>query len=208
MGKKRLDLVGQKFSRLEVIGDAGNEDTKSYWNCICDCGTVIRVVGSDLKNGHTKSCGCLSRDKASQRWKIHGQSESRLYTIWCAMLSRCYNTHNERYKDYGGRGIKVCDRWRHSFENFYADMGECLEGMTLERINNDGDYEPGNCRWATRLEQGSNKRNNDWLECKGNTKNLTQWARHLGIQQQTLWARLYRHGWSVERALTTPVRGK
>ena len=121
------------------------------------------------------------------------------------MLARCYNPKNKYYKNYGGRGVRVCERW-HIFENFYADMGDPPEGMTLDRKDNDGDYCKENCHWATREEQMNNMRNNVWYEYQGENKTLTQWARHLDMKVITLWSRLNVSRWSIERAFTTPVK--
>ena len=124
------------------------------------------------------------------------------------MLTRCTNVNDEHYELWGGRGIKVCDRWRTSFKNFYADMGDRPEGLSLDRIDNDGDYEPSNCRWATQKQQQNNRRNNTSLAFNGLTATMSDWADRLGISKVTLCARLTRYGWSVERALSTPAQFK
>lgn len=134
----------------------------------------------------------------------HGQSYTKTYVSWRQMWMRCSNPNVKQYQWYGARGIKVCDRWK-DFKNFYADMGNRPEGLTLDRIDNDGDYEPSNCRWATQQEQQRNRRDNVWLTLNGQTLTLTEWGRQLGISKVTLCARLTRYGWSVERALTTPA---
>jgi hypothetical protein len=199
----RLNLVGQRFGRLKVITDAGNKKQQSLWECLCDCGNTVKVTASCLRKGHTRSCGCLKTDIHT----IHGQArrglESRTYQVWEDIIRRCDNPKFKQYKDYGGRGIKIYLPWR-KFENFYKDVGDIPEGMTFDRIDNDGDYEPGNWRLATRKEQASNRRTNRWIEHKGETKTLTQWADYLGIAPTTLRARLNK--WSIERSLTAPVR--
>ena len=138
---------------------------------------------------------------------IHGQArrglESRTYQVWEDIIRRCDNPKFKQFKDYGGRGIKIYLPWR-KFENFYKDVGDIPEGMTFDRIDNDGDYEPGNWRLATRKEQASNRRTNRWIEHRGETRTLTQWADYLGIAPTTLRARLNK--WSIERSLTTPVQ--
>lgn len=136
----------------------------------------------------------------------HGMNGTPTYRSWQAMLTRCTNSNRAQFKDYGGRGIKVCERWL-KFENFLADMGERPDGTTLDRFpNKDGDYEPGNCRWASRVEQNRNTRSNLQLTFCGKTQLAAQWADELGIKRYTLYARLNHYGWTVERALTTPVR--
>lgn len=153
--KQRLSIQGEKFGRLTVIGFAYvNKYGCSVWKCRCDCGTELEAIGYKLRNGHTTSCGC-SR-------KHHGKSGTKLHNVWANMKYRCNNENMPYYKDYGGRGIKVCDEWQNSFQAFYdyvsklPHFGE--EGYSLDRINNDGNYEPNNVRWATQKEQNTNRR--------------------------------------------------
>lgn len=206
----RLDLVGKRFARLVVLADAGRithpcGSSHSIWLCRCDCGTETKVYGSALKNGNTKSCGCLLIDVATNRVRSHGKTGTPTYRCWQAMLSRCRNSNAACYANYGGRGISVCGRWLR-FENFAADMGAHPGlGYSIERINNDGNYEPGNCRWASRREQNRNKRTNVVLTLNGTTKLLKDWATDLGIDQASLRERLNK--WPLERALTQPKHG-
>lgn len=204
-----IDLTGRKFGRWTVQEFADRRGNHYYWNCVCDCGSARRVEGACLKSGSTKSCGCYKKEKIIERSTKHGQAcrgqITLIYLIWQAMLARCYNPKNKYYKNYGGRGVRVCERW-HIFENFYADMGDPPEGMTLDRKDNDGDYCKENCHWATREEQMNNMRNNVWYEYQGENKTLTQWARHLDMKVITLWSRLNVSRWSIERAFTTPVK--
>lgn len=164
----RLDLTGKTFNRLTVIEFAGKRGKKPFWSCRCICGTVREICRGDIVTGHTKSCGCLAREAcpppqsaANAPCSKHGHATrgkiSRTYHSWQAMKARCTNHRNHKYPLYGARGITVCERWLRSFENFLADMGERPEGHTLDRFpNNEGNYEPGNCRWATVTEQNRN----------------------------------------------------
>jgi hypothetical protein len=193
--------VGAVFNRLRVDGPPVSEGGVLFYPCRCECGNSLRVRSQDLREGNTRSCGCLQRERASEANTRHGKSHTSIHNIWMCMLARCENPKAEFYADYGGRGIKVCERW-HLFENFYADVGEPPPGLTLERRDNNGDYEPGNCTWATRQQQANNRRSNKPIEFAGKVMNQIQWERELGLREGQIYDRL-RRGWSVERALTT-----
>lgn len=153
------DLTGRRFGRLTVICRAKNsKHRKARWQCFCDCKNKKIVLSSDLVNGSTSSCGCLARELSVKRSSIHGMCGTPTYNSWRAAKERCTNKNNKHYDIYGARGIVMCDYWSSSFAAFYADMGDRPEGMTLDRINNDGNYEPFNCRWATHEEQVHNSR--------------------------------------------------
>ena len=193
-GPFRIDLSGQRFGKWTV----SNERFGADWKCICDCGTVKIIHSSSLKLGTSKSCGCSGKDWCT----THGMENTLVYNTWAQMLSRCRNPKSKMYKDYGGRGIKVYEKW-HKFEGFIEDMGEKPCGLTLDRIDVNGDYNPSNCRWASFKEQARNKRNTVYLDYDGQRKSLPEWAEIKGIKRRKLAQRLGA-GWTVERALTTP----
>jgi hypothetical protein len=208
-GRFAQDITGQQFNYWTVSGRAGTMEgkaKKALWHCACKCGTERILTGGDLRNGHSKSCGCYQKEVASKVNSTHGMGRSKEYAAWSAMMTRCTNSNAVNYADYGGRGIKVCDRWK-AFENFYADMGDA-NGLTLDRVDVNGDYEPNNCRWATRKEQGNNKRNNVVIEFSGERMTAMQWSERTGIGEGTIRKRI-RLGWPVERVLTEkPVIGR
>lgn len=207
-----IDRTGHRYGRLTVVSCAGSRNGRYNWKCRCDCGEECTASGLCLASGDTKSCGCLNAEKRIARSLRHGHSRrgdvASGYRTWLGMKQRCCNVRNKSYPHYGGRGIKVCDRWLESFENFLADMGPRPAGSSLDRIDNSGNYCPENCQWATRIEQGRNKRSNVLITWKGATKTLIEWSEETGIPYITLYTRLHREGWPIERALTKPVRRK
>ena len=172
------------------------------WNCLCDCGTERVVRGAYLRNGTSTSCGCFRREFSSVMNRTHGLSNSPEYAVWCSMHRRCRDKNCESYKNYGARGIMVCERW-DKFENFILDMGRRPGKLTLERKNNSLGYFPENCCWATSKVQGNNRRTNRLVEFNGKFKTITQWAQEIGLSSNALWKRI-KSGYSVCRALTEP----
>lgn len=200
-----IDIEGQIFGRLKVLAYAGKRGTRSHWYCLCECGNCSTPEVSCLRNGTTASCGCLGREHQRAATSTHKMSQTSIWQIWRGVKRRCLDPRVKGYKNYGGRGVKICSRWRESFENFYADMGDRPSRRhSLERRNNDGDYTPENCYWATDIEQHNNTRRSRFLEFQGKKQTITQWARELDINVATLYNRVKR-GWNTTRILTAPV---
>lgn len=205
------EMIGKKFGRLTVLERADDYMAKSGKReaavlCKCDCGNTKRLRASVLKNGNTRSCGCYRREASSMRNSTHGLSHSRIWNTWCLMIERCERENNKSYKNYGAKGIRVCDEW-HKFENFvaWAMTNGYDETLTIDRVDSSKDYCPENCRWADRKTQNNNTSRNHWITFDGQTKTMAQWSEITGISYAAIKSRLNKHGWSVERALTTPV---
>lgn len=202
------DLTGHRFGRLVVECRDGSIRAGAAWSCRCDCGGAVRVVGAKLSNGNTQSCGCLHREITSSRQQVnnrsHGMTGSAEYRTWNGIHQRCTNPARPGYRNYGGRGITICDRWL-SFENFFADMGPKPKGLSIERDDNDGPYEPGNCRWATAKEQSRNRRVTRFIETPQGPMMFSEACKVAGMTHRALDARL-RAGWTVEEAMTRPKR--
>lgn len=206
---KPLDIAGQRFGRLTAIALIRREAGKSYWSCQCDCGTTCEVVVTKLRSGHTKSCGCFQRDQTSKAKTTHGRrrrgQKDPTYEAWSQMVARCQCASSTRVERYIGRGITVCDRWRHSFDAFLADMGERPSAdHSLERKNNDLGYGPDNCCWATRIMQANNKRNTQRHEFRGQMMTIREMvlATDSKLKPATIRARITVYGWTTERALS------
>lgn len=202
--------VGKRYGRLVVVSLEYRTPRKGgrrvFAVCVCDCGRNKSVDLRKLRSGDTQSCGCSRGELISARKTRHGQSGSVLHRAWASMITRCENPRSASYARYGGRGIRVCRGWRESFEAFAADMGPRPTGASLDRIDNDGHYEPGNCRWATQQQQQRNRRTNFRLTFGGQTACVSEWAEKTGLRPDTLLCRL-KLGWSVEDALTVPNGG-
>ena len=206
-------IVGTKFGQLATLegvtfrltqpGEGGKVRRKPYYKCRCDCGKKLYVREDHLLNGTTKTCGCVKKKRRTRT--IHGMTNTRSYSAWHNMLQRCENPKHEKHSRYGGRGIKVCERWQ-SFPNFLEDMGECptITG-SIDRIDNNGDYTPENCRWATYKQQNNNRSDNCNFTYNGKTQSIQAWSEEYGINHQTLYNRLMTLGFSVEEALSAPT---
>ncbi len=183
-----------------------SKDLRLQWNVRCDCGTTRIVRGSSLSSGNTSSCGCLKREQATKNLppKTHGHTGSSEYSTWRTMIARCSNAKATGFARYGGSGIRVCQRWQHSFEEFLKDMGPRPEGMTLERKDNTKGYSPDNCIWATWFVQANNRRGNVRITHDGRTLSAAEWAQKFGINEYTIRSRL-RNGWTTKDALTKHV---
>lgn len=194
------DLTDHRFVRLLVIERAPNRGKRVYWLCRCDCGTVKEIRQDALRNGRASSCGCYQRDVVTK----HGMWDSPEYGVWDSMLQRCESMSHHAYSQYGGRGIKVCERW-HDFVAFYQDMyPKPSRWHSLDRIDNDGDYSPNNCRWATKKQQSRNRNDNHVLTYHGQERCVAEWAEICGMKASALFMRL-KSGWTVEETLEIPV---
>lgn len=200
----RKDIAGERFGMLLVLSYAfTNKNRKAVWLCQCDCGNKAHVAGSKLRQGSTQSCGCLKKRALQKMAFRHGQHKTRLYEIWSGMKKRCYNKNAVQYKDWGGRGIKVCKKW-HAFKAFYewAKANGYKDGLTIERINNDRGYSPNNCTFIPKAKQSRNRRNSIFLTHNGTTRTIAGWSRHLNIHRETIKRRINLN-WPIEKILTT-----
>lgn len=203
--KTRTNHAGRRFGRLVAIEPAESLNGKTTWLCKCDCGNSAVVRTYQLVSYRTMSCGCLrvsAAIRAGHANITHGKARTRAYRVWKGMRQRCFYEKAINFKDYGGRGITVCDQWNKSFQAFIDDMGSPEDGMQLDRIDHNGNYEPGNCRWVTPRTNSRNKRNNNLIEFNGVTRTITEWAAGLGITHQALHRRMNVLGWPKEKALS------
>jgi len=198
---------GAKFGRWTVVEYVEHDKNyKAIYLCVCQCGEIKKVCENNLKSGKSRSCGCLKRECSKKLMTTHDLSGHPIFSIWMGIKKRCTTPTAQNYKYYGGRGISFCKEWI-DFMNFYnwAICSGWEEGLSIDRIDNDGNYCPENCRWVTHIEQCNNTRKNLMLTASSKTQTLSQWARELSCSVQTLHSRI-RSGWDVEKALTTPIR--
>ena len=209
IGFEKKIKEGQRFGRLTAIRFIEKRfRSHEIWEFKCDCGSLKNLFVNNVKR-NTKSCGCLKHECLIQRNKeklsTHKLTNTSIHRAWASMKSRCLNKNHKSYSSYGGRGINVCNRWM-IFENFYQDMGERpSKNHSLDRVDNNGDYTPENCRWADRYQQQSNRRTNHYITFSGETMTIAQWSRKLQINTKTLATRILTLKWSYEDALTTPI---
>ena len=195
-GRKVIDVTGQKFGRLTVISRAENSKTGQVrWLCECECGNQTVVQGADLRRGRTKSCGCWNSEKNSKRSKTHGMTRSKIYRTWQGIKTRCFNQNNHKYSNYGGRGIAMFPEWINDFQKFYEYVSKLPhygeDGYSLDRIDNNGNYEPNNLRFATTKEQSLNQRRTIFVEYQGVMMTLMEAAELSGIPYKTLLDRYH-----------------
>lgn len=204
----RANLISQRFSKL-VVKEVARDSSRVRWKCLCDCGNWSIVSTDHLRSGHSKSCGCLNVARTRVMGKanrMHGHTAkgkpSATFYSWSGMRTRCENPKAKGYHNYGGRGIKICDRWKN-FSNFLADMGARPKGKQIDRIDNDGDYTPANCRWVTRIQQARNRRTNTHLTIDGETHTIVEWAEISGIPVNVVYLRLKNH-WPTNKLFKSP----
>lgn len=212
---KLIDLSGTQYGRLTVIERANDRidpqgSKRAYWLCKCTCGKEVEVLGASLRRGSTFSCGCLGMERRLEATLKHNLCKSKIYATWDRMKQRCVNSNSKSYKNYGARGIKVCDKWMLEFSAFYDDVSKLPHfgesGYSIDRIDVNGDYEPNNVRWANRETQANNTRTNRYVTYNGKRQTLAQWAREYNIQYKRFIARINDRGWDFKKALTTPVK--
>lgn len=204
---KFIDLTGKKFAMLTVVSRSENSSRgEARWNCVCECGNTTTVSGKNLKMGAVKSCGCLLR----RPHDTHHLSNTKLYRIWNAMLQRCNNKNYSAYKYYGAKGVSICKEWANNFLAFYewSIANGYSDELTIDRIDYNGNYSPDNCRWVDRKVQANNRTFCKMIEYNGKTQTLMQWCEELGLNYKRVHSRLYRLGWTFEKAISTPVKKK
>lgn len=202
LGRKYIDLVGKRFERLTVIKRIENRNGHPWWLCLCECGNFKEVSSNNLRNGSTKSCGCLKEEGNNLK---HGKCHDRIYDIYKAMIIRCEKEYSSGYKYYGERGISVCQEWKDSFQAFYdwSINNGYKENLTIDRIDTNGNYCPENCRWISMKEQNYNRRTSHKFEIDGVIYGMRELSSKIGISEQLIQSRLD-HGWTLDEILNTP----
>lgn len=206
---KLQNLVGKKYGRLLVIKRMKSVNGKAKWLCKCDCGNECVVYATSLKSGNTQSCGCYKRENAKKLYSTVRQNDKRLYAVWNGIKQRCTNPNNTAYHNYGGRGIKICNEWANNYKSFYdwAISAGYKKGKEIDRIDNNGNYEPDNCRFVDEETQANNKRNVRLYTINGITKSLSQWCKDYDLDYYMVRQRIYKLGWTIEDALNKPKHG-
>lgn len=211
-GRSVRDLTGQRFGRLVAVSceirTMASGQKRAYWSCVCDCGETKTIPSASLVTGCSNSCGCFRREFIGRTHKKHGMSGSRLYNIYGGMVSRCHNTADKDYKNYGNRGITVCVEWLADRSTFFGwALANGYSGnLSIDRVNNNKGYSPDNCRWATTVEQSRNKRQNVFIKIKEEVKTTAEWSKDYHIDPSTIWHRISM-GWDPVDAVTKPIRG-
>ena len=205
-----VDLTNKTFGRLTVLHKAESVSGRTMWLCRCECGNIKAIEAYSLKIGETQSCGCLQREVQGNLARTHGLANTPLYRKFRRMHDRCYNTNSKSYKNYGGRGIKICAEWLKDFTQFYnwALQNGYSPELSIDRIDNNKGYSPENCRWVNKTVQSNNRRTNHFLEFNGERHTLAEWETITKISQDVIYARMVKLHWSVEKALATPVRAQ
>jgi hypothetical protein len=212
---KKLNIIGEKYNKLLVVEEVEQKGNNRMFKCLCDCGNTTIVAMNNMRSGKIVSCGCNKREKTILRSTTHNQRHTHLYEVWKSMKQRCYNPKLKAYKNWGARGIEVCEEWRNNFQAFYDwsyDNGYTIDNhkkgekikLTIDRINVNGNYEPTNCRWVERSVQSRNRRVNKIISYKNEEHCLVEWCEILNISYRTTMGRL-RRGWSIEKTFTTPT---
>lgn len=204
----KLDIAGQRFGRLVAVEFHSRKPSMTYWLCQCDCGKQKAIALNQLRSGKTRSCGCLAIEEKRKRATKHGEVRTPLHNLWRGMHARCKFSGCSSYRLYGGRGVSVCEEWA-TYEPFrdWAIANGYAQGLSIDRIDPDGDYQPANCRWVSKSEQQRNKRNTFHVEWRGERGCLREFTRKTGKNYSTVYRRI-KNGWSVEDALTLPSGAK